>query len=161
RGRLLASSKRELYASGLLAPRLPGDVFRALVLEGQPSALSEERIGAFSYRVLSVPVRLAGSEPGVLSIPLALPQREVEAVLEDLDRSIRLASVLFLLLGAGLARAMARRISGPIRDLTEATHRVAGGDLDVRVTAATRDELQRLVESFNQMAGDLERQRRD
>jgi signal transduction histidine kinase len=161
RGRLVASSKRELYSSGLLAPRVSGPVYRVLVLEGQPSVLRTERIGEFSYDVVSVPAQLDSTEPGILSMPLALHQREVAAALEDLDRTMRLASVVFLVLAAVVARSMARRISGPISDLTRATLRVAEGDLDARVEAASQDELRRLVEAFNKMARDLERQRRD
>ena len=107
RGRLAASSKRELYASGLLAPRVSGAVYRALVLEGQPSILRTERIGDFSYLVASMPVRLAEGSMGVLSIPLAPRQREVEATVDDLDRLIRLASLVFLGL-RGAVRALGR-----------------------------------------------------
>jgi signal transduction histidine kinase len=158
-GFLAASSKRELYASGLLGGRVYGSVYRALVLQGEPSTIRTERIGEFSYLVVSVPVRLNQAEPAILSIPLALRQREVQSVLEDLDRTIRLGSVLFLIAAAVLAHRMARRISGPIRDLTAATQRVAAGDLEARVTATSRDELRQLVESFNRMAADLDRQR--
>jgi signal transduction histidine kinase len=161
RGRLLASSKRELYASGLLAPRASGAVYRAIVLEGEPSWLRGERIGDFSFTVASVPLRIEGSPSGILSLPLALRQREVQAAVEDLDRSVRLAAVFFMLLAAALAQSMARRISGPISALTRATRRVAQGDLAARVEPTTHDELRRLVESFNQMAHDLDRQRRD
>jgi signal transduction histidine kinase len=160
RGRVLASSKRELYSSGLLAPQVPGGVYRALVLEGEPSVLRTETIGGFSFLAVSVPARLETREPGILSMPLALRQKEVETTLQDLDRSIRLASVVFFALAALLAQSMARRISGPLRDLTQATQRVAAGDLQARVTATSRDELQALVEAFNRMAGDLDRQRR-
>ncbi|HVR69238.1 MAG TPA: ATP-binding protein [Vicinamibacteria bacterium] len=161
RGRLLASSKRELYASGLLAPRVSGAVYRAVVLEREPSWLRAERIGDFSFTVASVPLRIEGSESGVLSLPLALRQREVQAAVEDLDRSVRLAAVVFMVLAAALAQSVARRISGPISALTRATRRVAQGDLAARVEPTTQDELRRLVESFNQMAHDLDRQRRD
>jgi len=161
RGRLLASSKGELYASGLLPRRVSGSVYRALILEGQTAALTTERIGTFPYFVVSVPVRLESSEPSILSIPLALRQREVDAVLQDLGRTIRLASVLFLAVAAALAHSMARRISGPIRQLTAATQRVARGDLTARVATTSRDELSVLVGSFNTMARDLDRQRRD
>jgi signal transduction histidine kinase len=156
--RVLASSKRELYASGLLPPRVSGSVYRALVLGGQPAFIGRETIGGFSYRVVSVPVSL-GSRAGILSIPLALREREVEAALDDLDRTINLASVLFLGLAAALAHSMTGRISGPIQALTRATRRVALGDLAARVETRRRDELQGLVDAFNQMAGDLSRQR--
>ncbi|HEY7509674.1 MAG TPA: ATP-binding protein, partial [Vicinamibacteria bacterium] len=161
RGRLLASSKRELYASGLLAPRVSGAVYRAIVQEGEPSWLRQERIGDFSFTVASVPLRIEGSTTGVLSLPLALRQREVQAAVEDLDRSVRLAAVFFMVLAAAIAQSMARRISGPISALTRATRRVAQGDLAARVEPTTQDELRRLVESFNQMASDLDQQRRD
>jgi signal transduction histidine kinase len=161
RGRLVASSKRELYSSGLLAPRVSGAVYSALVLEGQPSILRTERIGDFSYPVASMPVRLQEGSLGVLSIALAPRQREVEATVDDLDRLIRLASLVFLGLAALFAHSVARRISGPISALTAATRRVAEGDLATRVAAVSRDELQTLVDSFNHMAGDLDRQRRD
>jgi nitrogen fixation/metabolism regulation signal transduction histidine kinase len=160
-GRLLASSKRELYASGLLSSRVSAEVFRTLVLEGQPAMLRAETIGGFSYLAASVPVRLDAAEPGLLSMPLALRQREVEAVLGDLYRTIRLASALFLAAAALLAQSMARRISGPIRELTRATRRIASGDLEARVSPVSRDELRDLMDSFNQMASDLDRQRRD
>jgi signal transduction histidine kinase len=104
---------------------------------------------------------VGGPEHGVLSMPLALRQREVEATVDDLDRTIRLASVLFLALAAGIALSMARRISGPIQELTRATRRIAQGDLEARVEATSQDELRRLVEAFNQMARDLHAQRRD
>ncbi|HSB61456.1 MAG TPA: ATP-binding protein, partial [Vicinamibacteria bacterium] len=161
RGQLLASSKRELYASGLLTPRVPGAVFRALGLEQAPAVLRTERIGSFSTLVVSVPAKLGRDEVGILSIPLALRQREVRATLDDLDRTIRVASVAFLLFAAALAHSMSRRISGPIRALTRATGRVAAGDLEARVSTSAQDELRELVESFNRMAGDLGRQRHD
>ncbi len=160
-GRLLASSKRELYASGLLAPRVSGAVYRDVVLEGGSSALQAERIGTLAYRVVSVPLALGNGPPAILSIPLALREREIDTVLSDLDRTIRLASILFLVAAAAIARTMARRISDPVRELTQATHRVAEGDLSARVEPRSRDELATLVVAFNQMASDLDRQRRD
>jgi two-component system, NtrC family, nitrogen regulation sensor histidine kinase NtrY len=118
-------------------------------------------LGELSFRVVSVPVGLGEGHSGILRVPLALRERELETVLGDLERVIRLASVVFLLAGAALAQTMARRIAGPLRDLTAATRRVAGGDLLARVEPGSRDELRDLVEAFNQMAADLERQRRD
>jgi signal transduction histidine kinase len=161
RGRLLASSKRELFSSGLLPSTVPGPVFRALILEGAPSVLRTETIGGFAALVAYVPVRLDGVEPGILALPLAVKEREVRATLEAFDRSMRLASLAFLALAAGLALSLSRRIAGPIRELTGATRRVAAGDLEARVATASRDELKELVDAFNQMAGDLDRQRRD
>jgi nitrogen fixation/metabolism regulation signal transduction histidine kinase len=160
-GRLIASSKRELYASGLLPSRISGSVFKDLILDQLPATLRSERIGAFSSLVASVPVRLEGPEPAVLSIPLALRQRELQTTLDELDRTIRLSSLAFLVFAAALAHFMSRTISEPLRELTAATRRIADGDLGARVRTTNHDEILALVDSFNQMAGDLESQRRD
>ncbi len=42
-----------------------------------------------------------------------------------------------------------------MRELTTATSRIAGGDLDSTVSVASRDELGVLAQSFNTMAGHL------
>jgi len=160
-GRLLASSERELYASGLLRPRISGRAYCAIALEGVPVVLATEQIAGTSTLVASVPASLGGGEPAILSLPLVLRQREARASLDELDRLLRLASLGFLLLAALLARAVSRRISAPIRDLTQATRRIADGDLHCRVETRAQDELRDLVDGFNQMARDLEHQGRE
>src|SRR6202163_1757036 len=54
---------------------------------------------------------------------------------------------------------MADPIADPVNRLTRATRRIARGDLDARIAITSSDELRRLVEDFNQMAADLQRQR--
>ena len=64
-----------------------------------------------------------------------------------------------LLAGSGLATLLAfwlaRRMTGPIRVLQQGTERVGAGDFDHRIEIRSGDELQRLAESFNTMAGEL------
>ena len=67
--------------------------------------------------------------------------------------------MLFSLLGAALGYWMAERVADPINRLTRATRRIARGNLDARVAAASSDELGRLIRDFNRMAEDLKRQR--
>jgi signal transduction histidine kinase len=157
---LLASSERNLFASGLLPTRTPGEVYRAIVLEGRPSYVGRETAGDLEYLVAATPVRLEGRE-AVLTIPLASRQQETQAQIEELDRRVLLAAVLFIMVGAGIGYYMAERIADPVNRLMRATRRIARGDLDARVLATSSDELRRLVDAFNQMADDLQRQRRE
>jgi nitrogen fixation/metabolism regulation signal transduction histidine kinase len=60
-----------------------------------------------------------------------------------------------------LAWFLARRISGPVLEMTEASRRIANGDLSVRVPVHTGDEVGELAHSFNTMAHDLARQQRE
>lgn len=50
---------------------------------------------------------------------------------------------------------MAKEITVPIKELAEATHRIANGDLNFRISMEARDEVGLLVKSFNQMTEDL------
>ena len=68
-----------------------------------------------------------------------------------------LASVgLLLALMTGVAVAASRRVLQPVRRLAQAAQRMSGGDLSVRIEPQGRDELARLVTSFNEMAAALE-----
>jgi len=62
-----------------------------------------------------------------------------------------IAMVVAIVIGASLARTL----SHPIQELTEATRKVARGALGYQVPVRTRDELGVLAESFNQMSADL------
>jgi signal transduction histidine kinase len=155
---LLASSERNLFASGLLPTRTPGEVYRAIVLEGRPSFLYRETVAGYPYLVSAAPVRLQ-NRPAILTVPLTLRQQEVEAQIDELDRRVLLAAVLFIVLGAAIGYWMAERIADPVNRLMKATARIARGDLDARILATSSDEFRRLVESFNRMAADLLRQR--
>lgn len=155
---LLASSERTLFASGLVPTRTPGDTYRALVIDGQPTALSRENVGSYEYYVASALVRV-GDTPAIVSVPLTLRQRGIERQVDELDRRVLLAALAFILLGCATGYWAADRISDPVRRLTRATRRLAAGDLDAHVLVRTSDELGRLVAAFNNMADDLRRQR--
>jgi two-component system, OmpR family, sensor histidine kinase MtrB len=66
------------------------------------------------------------------------------------------AAGLLLATITGLAFAASRRVLGPVRRLAQAARQMSGGDLSVRIEPNGRDELARLVTSFNGMAADLE-----
>jgi signal transduction histidine kinase len=155
---LIATSKRDLFSSGLLPTRTPDDVYRGIVLDRLPSFVDQDQIGTFSYLIAAAPVR-AGEQDAILTVPLANRQREIDRETDDLDRGVRLASLLFILLGAGIGLPLAERIADPVRRLTRATRRIAAGDFDARIAVRTADELKRLVDAFNSMAAELKAQR--
>jgi two-component system nitrogen regulation sensor histidine kinase NtrY len=51
---------------------------------------------------------------------------------------------------------LAKDITVPIKDLAAATNRIASGDLNFRIQMKAADEIGMLVQSFNQMTGDLQ-----
>jgi NtrC-family two-component system sensor histidine kinase KinB len=65
--------------------------------------------------------------------------------------------VIAVLAAALLAYFIARGLTRPIVTITKAARRIAAKDFTSRVTVATRDELQELAETFNEMTAELER----
>jgi signal transduction histidine kinase len=157
--RLIATSERNLFASGVLSTRTPASVYSDLTLSLQASTVTREPIGdADEYLVVGTPITAAGIH-AMLTIPLTLRQQEVDSEIDTLDRRVLLAFLLFVLAGAGIGYSIAERIADPVKRLTRATRRIASGDLDARIVTTSSDELRRLVDAFNSMAADLQRQR--
>lgn len=158
RDRLRATSERDLFASALLSPRTASTVYRRIVLDRLPAFVGEEEVNGSRYLVAAAPVR-TGDREGIVTVPQTLRQREIEAQIDELNRRVVSAAVLFVLLGAAIGYWMAERIADPVNRLTRATRRIARGDLDARIALTSSDELRRLVDDFNHMADDLKRQR--
>ncbi|MEZ4770073.1 MAG: ATP-binding protein [Caldilineales bacterium] len=152
-----------------IALRTPGGLVRA------PVALVDNNqtvlLGTRRYRVgqtlsgadlrRALPIEVDGQVVGQLLIDLApdpqprTPYSPETAFLARVNQAIVFgalgATVIALILGILLARAISR----PVKELTEATQRVSRGDLGHQVPVRTEDELGQLAASFNQMSTDL------
>ncbi len=84
--------------------------------------------------------------------------------LESLKRPIKFSYMIALLMvtllivfsATWFGFHLAKDITIPIKELAEATHRIATGDLNFRIQMKAADEIGTLVQSFNQMTGDLQ-----
>ena len=75
-------------------------------------------------------------------------------------RATLAAGVLALLLAALVAWWVARALLAPVREVAQATHRLAAGHHGTRVEVRGQDEVGRLAQDFNQLAQTLERNER-
>lgn len=115
-----------------------------------------------------VPVASAGGRAGgrvywMGPLPEAADGIEVERrsdFLTDVRRRAGLAAGIAALAALALVFFSTGRMLRPIEALTEATRRMARGDLAARVAPGGRDEVGELAGSFNAMAESLERQER-
>ncbi len=158
--RLLATSERDLFASGILPTRTPDEVYEAIVLSQLPSFVTTGSIGEGEYLVAAAPL-LPGTRDSVLTVPMASRQYEIDQQIDEFDRGLLLAVMLLILLGALSSYYIADRIANPVQQLTKATKRIIQGKYDEPIVTRTDDELEQLVLAFNQMANELTRQRRE
>jgi signal transduction histidine kinase len=158
---LALTSRPELFETGILDRRMSGRAYSAVLLQGKRFYVETERIGAYQYAVGYRPIiNEAGTIGSVVSVPTLFRQDELDA--EVSGRNAFLLGVYLAVIAAMLAFAtvFASRIAAPIHRLTEATRRVARGDLTVRLDDLRAEgEIGELIRSFEQMAGDLQQNR--
>jgi two-component system nitrogen regulation sensor histidine kinase NtrY len=70
--------------------------------------------------------------------------------------ALLMVTLLILFSATWFGFYLAKDITVPIKELAEATHRIATGDLSFRIQMKAADEIGTLVQSFNQMTGDLQ-----
>ena len=77
--------------------------------------------------------------------------------IKRLDLSLLLIAIYTLILAFIFGAILSRTITRPIRELTKATHEMAGGKFGQQVPVRSRDEIGELASSFNKMNNDLAR----
>jgi anti-anti-sigma factor len=136
------------------------DAARAFQLESDPFGLRliASRETVFEWRadrlVAGQAVLVGRERAGAVSVELATAALQVKL---DTIRAVAIAiGVVIGIVGALLALLLSRSITTPLRALTSATERVAGGDLTHRIAVRSRDELATLALAFNGMTERLQ-----
>ena len=161
-GVMSATSRMEMFEAELMDKRLSGFAYSNIVLQGKNFVTREEAIGQSSYLVGYVPLLdNDNSVRGVLAVPAIYRQAEIDEELARRDAFLFgiYAIVMLGVIFTGLI--FANRVSRPIENLTEATHKVAGGELDIHLPSKGDSEMSNLMRSFNVMTKRLKESREE
>jgi signal transduction histidine kinase len=90
--------------------------------------------------------------------PVAGPPPADVAFLSGVRRSLLLGALIAGAAAVLITLLLSGRIVRPVEQLTEAAQRMEKGDLTVRVSVDSEDEIGQLAHAFNAMAGGLEQQ---
>jgi signal transduction histidine kinase len=110
-------------------------------------------------RLRSIKVKL-----GVVIVATVWGTAVLLAIGHRLGLSLPVRATLAALVGLAIVQVLARGMTSPLREMSEAASAMARGDYRRRVRATSRDEVGDLARAFNAMAaelGDADRQRRD
>lgn len=152
-GRVLARSANLGEAQLPIPP-----VLRERLAAGETVFETLNGFGEEPTRMVSVPVPEGAAGKGAL---LAV---QVAGSLDDVNRTVAMASVLFLILGGALLLALGaagalitRRAFGAIDDVVQQAHRIGDANLGERLPhPGTNDEIGRLVDTLNAMLARIE-----
>jgi signal transduction histidine kinase len=158
---LEASSRRQLVRQRLIDSRLPGSVYRALFVDGEPYAFSTDRIGTFTYTTGYKALPATEARPqGVVAVPTLSEQAAIEV------GQARMVAYLFggllglLIVIVAFAVLLAGQLTRPFSRLRQGLEAVGAGADEEPIPVDTHDEVGELVESFNAMQAQLAESRR-
>lgn len=152
----------------------------AEVLRARSETVTRDTSGGRSFLRIRTDIEGSNGQPVVAMLSVFLPEA-FNAAAEQLSRSVETFSQLEELRGTFLAAVflfyvvfatpilllavlvsflLSDEIIRPLVNLEDATRRVAEGDFSFRILTRSNDEVGMLVQSFNQMVSELERNRR-
>ncbi len=102
---------------------------------------------------VAVTVKNQGNNIGIARV--ALPLTTVADSVNHITWVIILATIIIAVLAVLATWLIARIMTHPIRELTKAARRIAGGQLEQKIKIATKDEIGLLSQAFNEMSTHL------
>ncbi|MBU1298056.1 MAG: HAMP domain-containing protein [Bacteroidetes bacterium] len=159
---LKESTRHELFDAELLDVRLSPEAYLNIVLLGKRFFAENQNIGTYPYMVGYRAIKSEEGELlGVLSVPTLFKRSSIEEEMEKRNAYLfGVYSIIFLLL-IGLGTIFSNQIAKPIKRLSEATRRIASGDLDYKIKTERADEFGELESAFNVMTSEIKQRREE
>jgi signal transduction histidine kinase len=144
------------------------NVYGEVIQEGSelPFSLTEEKVAPLFQSESSDPLFLDTEEGPVrlIGVPnidengnLLILKVGFTRSLDVIERMLFTSLLLVLIIGSLLFLLASRYIVEPVKKLTSAAKEMAMGNLSVRLTHKKKDEFGELMDSFNQMASELQK----
>lgn len=154
-GRLVGSSRRELFANGLAAP-LMNDAALDILDGGGNEAFVQERIGTLvHYSIYSPLLNEQGRLMGYVNVPLfsdvVAMRRQMVSTLMPITNSMMLIVFLAVIFSYAIAHGITRSLT-QLRDVLQ---QADIGKRGVRLSYPYDDEVGRIVTAYNKMTRQL------
>ncbi len=150
-GRVLADSEKDArdMENHLYRPEIQAALAGEKQMSIRPSATLKQRM-----MYMSVPLEADSRVVGALRLSLFM--KDIEALLAVFRGELLKAVGVMILVALAIAFVLARSVSGPVREVIDASARVAAGDFGATVSTRRSGEFKRFAQSFNAMAGKLQ-----
>jgi PAS domain S-box-containing protein len=136
---------------------LTGDLDRRAAEADSPLTQAAQRPEGDAMYDFAVPVLVNRQKWGTVRVGLS--KRRMEEEIWRTRWELGALTLVTLLLGGVAAALVARRITGPVRQLAAGAAAISRGELNQRIEPSTRDEIGGLAAAFNHMAAQLVQQR--
>jgi signal transduction histidine kinase len=153
---LIYDSKEDLIKSGLFDSRINSEVYYQLFYLSYREHLTKHKIENFAYDAFYKKIKVndknlvIAANNAVNKIKLPLSTIDIDVFLFGVYAFATLIIII-------LSTVLANKFSSPIRRLTKATASIGHGDLSVELENKERGELKELIDGFNSMTKELQK----
>nr|MCU0406927.1 ATP-binding protein [Ignavibacteriaceae bacterium] len=154
------SSRKEYFDNGLIPGKLKSEVHYNLNYLSYRESLTREAIDNYVYDAYYRKIDF-DNRSFILGVNDAF--NKIELFYSPVDADVFLFGVysFAVIVITLLSTLFANQISSPIRQLTRATNAVAQGDLSVKLKNKEKGELKELLDGFNAMTSELQKNQND
>lgn len=155
-GRLLASSRPQMFSSGLLGPRMDPVAYTRMVVEQASDFVHQESIGTAHYQSAYMPLRdRKGTVLGYISLPSFADQRQQEQERSGVLVAVVNLFVLLFALSVLVALFISNWTTRPLDLLKRSLSAVDLQRANAPLPYRGKDEVGQLVEVYNQKVEEL------
>ena len=156
KGRLIASSRNEIFDHGLTSDRMNPQAFRALSVMGGATFLHNESLGKMEFFSVYTPLFNKSNElAGYVNLPYFNRQDEFTKQVSGFIVAFINLYILLLLLSMVIALVISTRLTVPLLQIEQKLKGIALGKQNARIEYQGEDEIGRLVEAYNQKVAEL------
>lgn len=155
-GRLLASSRPQMFSTGLLGQRMDPVAYARLALEGRSAFVHQERVGLAAFRTAYVPLLDSnGRVLGYIALPRFADQVQQEEERSELLVAVMNLFVLLFALSVLLAVFISNWTTRPLDLLKRSVANVALKGANEPIRYRGKDEVGELVAVYNRKVDEL------
>ncbi len=156
-GRLMATSRREVFERGLKSERMSFGALTRLKEIGESQVIHNERIGRLEYLSAYMPFLNHRNEVMVyLNLPYFNMQSRISEETSNLIVTMINFSMILLVISLGIAVFISVRITNPLRMLQQGLASVRLEEKSKPLEYKGHDEISELVKQYNNMLDELQ-----
>jgi len=156
-GRLLASSRQEIFDKGLISKMMNQEAYEKLKHHEALYFIHNEQIGAGEYLSSYIPFRNTNGDPvAFLNLPYFAKESELREEISSF--LLTFLNIVFMLTGFSvwMALLLSRRMTQPLIMIQQKMRNIGLNKTNEKIAYQKPDEIGQLVKQYNQLIDELE-----
>jgi signal transduction histidine kinase len=156
KGKLAASSRKEIFEQGLTSDRMDAKAYQTMSIQGGATFLHLENLGKMEFFSVYAPLFNELEElVGYVNLPYFNRQDEFTRQVTGFIVAFINLYILLVLLTMVVALAISTKLTAPLLQIEQKLQGIAFGKANARIEYQGEDEIGRLVDAYNKKVAEL------